>query len=78
MQVKHVFSHQGVSNKMSLCASFTGVKPKGALKVCGKVAEISLEAKFLRKAKKFVEICLRYFCTILYHAIEYTAKKAAK
>ena len=36
----------------------------GALKVCRKVA---FEAKFIWKAKKFVKICLRYFCTILYN-----------
>ena len=44
---------------------FGSNKTIGALKVRGKVVEISFEAKSLRKAKKFVEIRLRYFWTIL-------------
>ena len=32
----------------------------------GNFVEISFEAKFLRKARNFVEIRLHYFCTILY------------
>ena len=32
----------------------------------GNFDEISFQAKFLRKARNFVEIRLHYFCTILY------------
>lgn len=46
----------------------------GTLKVRGKVAELSFEVKCLqkpRKAKKFVKIRLRYFCTILYRHVNF-------
>ena len=32
----------------------------------GNFVEISLQAKFLRKARNFVQICLHYFCTMLF------------
>ena len=38
----------------------------GVTKMRGHFVEISFQAKFLRKARNFVEICSHYFCTILY------------
>ena len=42
------------------------VKTIGVTKMRGNFVEISFQVKFLRKARNFVEICLHYFCTILY------------
>ena len=42
------------------------IKTIGVTKMRGDFVEISFQAKFLRKARNFVEIRLHYFCTILY------------
>ena len=42
------------------------IKTIGVIKVRGNFLEISFQAKCLRKARKFVKICLYYFSTILY------------
>ena len=41
------------------------IKTIGVTKMQGNFVEISFQAKFLRKARNFVEISLHYFCTIL-------------
>ena len=51
------------------------IKTIGVTKMEGNFVEISFQAKFLWKAKNFVEICLHYFCTILYLP-EHQTKKA--
>ena len=45
------------------------IKTIGVTKMRGDFVEISFQAKFLRKARNFVEIRLHYFCTILYGRI---------
>ena len=42
------------------------IKAIGVTKMRENFIEISFQAKFLRKARNFVEIHLHYFCTILY------------
>ena len=41
------------------------IKTIGVTKMWGNFDEISFQAKFLRKARNFIEIRLHYFCTIL-------------
>ena len=65
---------------MALCERFTCVecltvrkfgrnKTIGALKVRGKVAEISFEGKFLRKAMKSQEICRNSLALLLHNTV---------
>ena len=42
------------------------IKTIGVTKMRGNFVEISFQAKFLRKARNFIEIRLHYFCTVLY------------
>ena len=45
------------------------IRTIGVTKMWGTFVEISFQAKFLQKARNFVEIRLHYFCTILYYKI---------
>ena len=54
-----------VPRAVNFRSKIRGVETIGVAKMRRNIAEISFRANFRRKARKFVEIRLHYFCTIL-------------